>query len=79
MVGTADVDAAAGDSYAGFDDALSFREAKERAVGTWERWYVQELLSRHAGNITRAARAARMDTCAPTRARAAPRLGSSEG
>ncbi len=61
MVGTVDVEAAAGDGYAGFDDALSFREAKERAVGTWERWYVQELLSRHAGNITRAARAARMD------------------
>ncbi|HEV7554869.1 MAG TPA: sigma 54-interacting transcriptional regulator [Kofleriaceae bacterium] len=49
------------DASARFDDTLSFREAKERAVTTWERWYVQELLARHAGNLTQAARAARMD------------------
>ena len=45
----------------GFDESLSFREAKERVVSTWERLYVQELLARHAGNLSRAARAARMD------------------
>jgi DNA-binding NtrC family response regulator len=52
-----------GDVAAGaiFDDALSFREAKERAVSTWERWYIEELLARHNGNLTQAARAARMD------------------
>ncbi len=44
-----------------FDDRLSFRESKERVVSAWERWYVTELLARHAGNLTRAARAARMD------------------
>ena len=44
-----------------FDDHASFREAKERAVTSWERWYVNTLLERHQGNLTRAARAARMD------------------
>jgi len=43
------------------DDRLSFRESKERAVTRWERWYIQELVARHGGNLTRAARAARMD------------------
>ena len=27
----------------------------------WERWYVEELVRRHGGNVSRAARAARMD------------------
>jgi DNA-binding NtrC family response regulator len=44
-----------------FDDRLSFREAKERAVNAWERRYVTELVERHGGNLSRAARAARMD------------------
>jgi two-component system, NtrC family, response regulator GlrR len=44
-----------------FDDRLSFREAKERAVGAWESEYLEELVARHGGNLTRAARAARMD------------------
>jgi DNA-binding NtrC family response regulator len=43
------------------DDRLSFRESKERVVTSWETWYVTELLARHNGNLTRAARAARMD------------------
>ena len=43
------------------DDRLSFRESKERVVSRWERWYVQALVERHGGNLTRAARAARMD------------------
>jgi DNA-binding NtrC family response regulator len=44
-----------------FDDALSFRAAKERALVRWERAYLAELLARHGGNLSRAARAARMD------------------
>jgi DNA-binding NtrC family response regulator len=44
-----------------FDDAASFRLAKERAVAEWERGYVRELVRRHDGNLSRAARAARMD------------------
>jgi DNA-binding NtrC family response regulator len=43
------------------DDRLSFREHKERAVGAWERRYILDLVARHGGNLTRAARAARMD------------------
>jgi transcriptional regulator with GAF, ATPase, and Fis domain len=44
-----------------YDEALSFRAAKERATVQWERWYVAELLQRSAGNLSRAARAAHMD------------------
>jgi DNA-binding NtrC family response regulator len=46
---------------ADFDDAASFRVAKERAVAEWERGYIRELVRRHDGNLSRAARAARMD------------------
>jgi two-component system, NtrC family, response regulator GlrR len=44
-----------------FDDALTFRAAKERATLRWERWYLGELLRRHGNNLSRASRAARMD------------------
>jgi len=44
-----------------FDEALSFRAAKERVMAHWERWFVAELARRHSGNLSRAARAARMD------------------
>ena len=44
-----------------FDDALSFRAAKERATSQWERWYVGELYQRNGGNLSKAARAAHMD------------------
>ena len=44
-----------------FDARLSFRETKERAVAAWERAYLADLIAHHAGNLTRAARAARMD------------------
>jgi DNA-binding NtrC family response regulator len=43
------------------DDNASFREAKERAVAQWERDYVRALIAQHNGNISRAARAVRMD------------------
>jgi DNA-binding NtrC family response regulator len=42
-------------------ELLSFRAAKERAVAEWERGYVRALLEEHQGNISRAARAVRMD------------------
>jgi DNA-binding NtrC family response regulator len=44
-----------------FDESLTFRAAKERAMLRWERWYLAELLRRSEGNLSRASRAARMD------------------
>jgi transcriptional regulator with GAF, ATPase, and Fis domain len=44
-----------------FDPALSFREAKEQAVARWERAYLQALIRASDGNLSRAARAARMN------------------
>jgi DNA-binding NtrC family response regulator len=44
-----------------FVDGTSFRAAKERAVAAWEREYVRTLIARHDGNLSRAARAVRMD------------------
>ncbi|HEX3761818.1 MAG TPA: sigma 54-dependent Fis family transcriptional regulator [Kofleriaceae bacterium] len=63
---TSGADDAGGGPIAGlggyqFEEALSFRLAKERVMSHWERWYVTELVRRHAGNLSRAARAARMD------------------
>jgi DNA-binding NtrC family response regulator len=40
---------------------VSFRADKERAVARWERAYLAELLRGHGGNLSQAARAARMD------------------
>ena len=42
-------------------EGVSFRVAKERAVGDWEREYVRALIAAHDGNLSRAARAVRMD------------------
>jgi DNA-binding NtrC family response regulator len=39
----------------------SFRAAKERAVARWERGYVEALVRKSGGNLSRAAREARMD------------------
>ncbi|HEX3483279.1 MAG TPA: sigma 54-dependent Fis family transcriptional regulator [Kofleriaceae bacterium] len=63
---TSGIDDAGGGPIAGsgdyqFDEALSFRIAKERVMSHWERWYVAELVRRSGGNLSRAARAARMD------------------
>jgi len=44
-----------------FDPSLSFRDAKERAVGRWERWYVAELLRHTRGNLSEAARVSHSD------------------
>ena len=43
------------------DPALSFREAKEHATAVWESRYLDTLLERHRGNVSSAARTARMD------------------
>ncbi len=53
--------AAASPAAAALVDGLSFRAAKERAVAEWERAYVQALIERHGRNLSRAARAVRMD------------------
>jgi two-component system response regulator GlrR len=55
----AEAAAAAGDTA--LDAALSFRVAKERAVAGWERTYLRSLLRAHSGNLSAAARTARMD------------------
>jgi DNA-binding NtrC family response regulator len=43
------------------DLSRPFREAKEREVARWERAYLDALLRASSGNLSRAARAARMD------------------
>jgi DNA-binding NtrC family response regulator len=45
----------------GFDPKVAFRVAKTRAMATWEAHYVNDLIGRFDGNISAAARAARMD------------------
>jgi transcriptional regulator with GAF, ATPase, and Fis domain len=45
----------------GFDPRVPFRVAKQRSADRWEQRYVRELLSRAKGNISEAARIARMD------------------
>jgi DNA-binding NtrC family response regulator len=44
-----------------FDPTLSFRDAKERAITRWERWYVAQLLEYTRGNLSEAARIAHSD------------------
>jgi DNA-binding NtrC family response regulator len=43
------------------DASLSFRAAKEKFTAEWEQAYLAQLLDRHGGNVSKAARAARMD------------------
>ena len=43
------------------DENTSFRAAKEQAVAAWEREYLRALVTRFVGNLSRAARAVRMD------------------
>ena len=49
------------DAPAGHDFSVSFRDAKEDAIARFERSYVRALLALHDGNLSRAARAVRMD------------------
>jgi len=48
-------------SWPEMDFTLSFRDAKESAIGCWTRVYVRELVDRFGGNLSRAARAVSMD------------------
>jgi two-component system response regulator GlrR len=41
--------------------AVSFREGKSKAIAAYERSFVEEMLRKHRGNITRAAHEARQD------------------
>jgi transcriptional regulator with GAF, ATPase, and Fis domain len=41
-------------------ETLTYQQAKERALWEWERTWVEELLASHGGNLSRAARAAKM-------------------
>ena len=59
--GAAPAPAAVAPAEEPFDETLSFRATKERAMVRWERAYLAELLRRHNNNLSRAARAARMD------------------
>ncbi len=45
----------------GFDPAVPFRVAKQRAADRWEQRYVRDLLAQAQGNLSEAARRARMD------------------
>jgi DNA-binding NtrC family response regulator len=51
-------DAGVGTERASAAPALSLREAKARLVEDFERRYIEQLLSRHGGNVTHAASAA---------------------
>ena len=46
-----------------FAGGISFRVAKERAVGEWERDYVRALVGAHDGNLSRAARSVFTPRC----------------
>src|SRR5262249_35778463 len=48
-------------SPARFDPAVSFRAAKEGLLSRWERDYLTDLLAHAGGNVSKAARSARMD------------------
>ena len=47
-----------GPSYPGVATHIPYREARDQMVSTWERAYIEALLDRHDGNVTRAAEAA---------------------
>jgi transcriptional regulator with GAF, ATPase, and Fis domain len=49
------------DVLAGASQGISFRMAKSLAAADWERRYLAELLPAHDGNVSRAARAAKMN------------------
>jgi len=50
-----------GSGPADFDPSVPFRAAKLHAVSRWECAYLEELMRRAGGNLSRAARAAKMD------------------
>jgi transcriptional regulator with GAF, ATPase, and Fis domain len=42
------------------ETALTYQQAKERAIWEWERGWVERLITSHGGNLSRAARATKM-------------------
>jgi DNA-binding NtrC family response regulator len=56
-----ETDAAGGPALGAFDPSVPFRAAKERYLSRWERDYVRELVELAHGNVSKAARLARMD------------------
>ena len=61
LLGDVSADGELDDKLEGHDLTISFRDAKEGAIARFERRYVRELLAQHQGNLSRAARAVRMD------------------
>jgi two-component system response regulator GlrR len=57
----AQLDEAPRSSFAPDEGALPFRAAKERAVAAWEHAYLERLVTANNGNLSAAARQARMD------------------
>jgi transcriptional regulator with GAF, ATPase, and Fis domain len=55
------VGAPASDDVAGQDPGIPFRMAKSLASADWEKRYLAQLLPAHNGNVSRAARAAKMN------------------
>jgi DNA-binding NtrC family response regulator len=53
-----DAPATIGMNYPGVSSPLPYKEAKAQLLASFERAYVEALLERHRGNITRAAEAA---------------------
>jgi transcriptional regulator with GAF, ATPase, and Fis domain len=49
------------------DTSIPFKDAKDRIIEAFERQYLVDLLERHVGNVSRAARAADMDRKSITR------------
>jgi DNA-binding NtrC family response regulator len=49
------------------DASISFKDAKDGIIDAFERQYLVDLLERHGGNVSRAARSADMDRKSITR------------
>ena len=49
------------------DEPLPFKDAKDQRISAFERQYLVDLLDRHDGNVSKAARAADMDRKSITR------------
>ncbi len=54
---------------------MTFHEAKSELIGRFEREYLERLLERHGGNVSKAAKAAGLDRRSLTRLRERHRPG----
>jgi two-component system, NtrC family, response regulator GlrR len=61
LMDSAPVTPPAGTNPYDFDPVLSFRDAKALATTSWERWFITELMAKNENNLSKAARAAKMD------------------